>query len=68
MSASRTARRLAAAALASAALLAAAAVPASASVLPQKAPRSTVVLGQIQNDSPGRDDRPGGASTRSGSR
>jgi hypothetical protein len=56
MSASRTARHLAAAALASAALMAAAAVPASASIRPHQ-PRPTVILGQIQYDSPGRDDR-----------
>ncbi|WP_327175879.1 lamin tail domain-containing protein [Streptomyces sp. NBC_01335] len=60
---SRTARRITATVLASGALLAAAALPASADghdrghdrVKP--APRSSVVLGKVQYDSPGRDNR-----------
>lgn len=59
MSASRTARRLVAGLLASGALIGAAALPASADDAhghgPQ-APRSSVVLGKIQYDSPGRED------------
>ncbi|MGW1464043.1 lamin tail domain-containing protein [Streptomyces sp. NPDC002308] len=60
---SRTARRITATVLASGALLAVAALPASADghdrghdrVKP--APRSSVVLGKVQYDSPGRDNR-----------
>ncbi|MFD8970689.1 lamin tail domain-containing protein [Streptomyces sp. NPDC059568] len=57
MSSSRTARRLSIGVLASGALLAAAVLPASAhdGHGRQQAPRSAVVLGEIQYDSPGRD-------------
>ncbi|MGW6746184.1 lamin tail domain-containing protein [Streptomyces sp. NPDC055025] len=57
MSSSRTARRLVAGVLASGALLAAAALPASADDGHgrHQTPRSTVALGEIQYDSPGRD-------------
>ncbi|WP_327269492.1 lamin tail domain-containing protein [Streptomyces sp. NBC_01218] len=64
---SRTARRITATVLASGALLAAAALPAAADGhgrghdrghdRVQPAPRSSIVLGQIQYDSPGRDNR-----------
>ncbi|MFE4449331.1 lamin tail domain-containing protein [Streptomyces sp. NPDC056796] len=57
---SRSARRITAAVLASGALLAAAALPATADGRDhghnRPAPRPAVVLGEIQHDSPGRDD------------
>nr|WTA00124.1 lamin tail domain-containing protein [Streptomyces sp. NBC_00857] len=61
MSASRTARRLVAGLLASGALIGAAALPASADDghghgHRPPAPRSSVALGEIQYDSPGRED------------
>jgi hypothetical protein len=63
MSASRTANRLVAALLASGALVAAAALPASADDgrhgRNHQAERSAVVLGHIQNDAHGRNDRSG---------
>ncbi|MER5563891.1 lamin tail domain-containing protein [Streptomyces sp. NPDC048491] len=51
----RTMTRVAALALAASGLAAAAAVPASATVRPAE-PRSPIVFGAIQYDSPGRDD------------
>jgi hypothetical protein len=48
--------RITAAALGSAALVAAAALPATAADHAPRAPRSAVVLGAIQYDSPGRED------------
>ncbi|WP_432074930.1 lamin tail domain-containing protein [Streptomyces wuyuanensis] len=58
MSASRITRRVVATALASGALLAAAALPATAAGHDRHHGfRSAVVIGQVQYDSPGRDDR-----------
>ncbi|WP_327233642.1 lamin tail domain-containing protein [Streptomyces sp. NBC_01317] len=55
MSTSTTARRTAALVLAAGAMVGAAALPASAVGTHRAAPRSRVVLGEIQYDSPGRD-------------
>ncbi|MEU4347660.1 lamin tail domain-containing protein [Streptomyces sp. NPDC023838] len=58
MSASRTSRRIFATVLAAGTLIGAAALPAAADSHHRgHAPRSTVVIGEVQYNSPGRDDR-----------
>ncbi|WP_329396078.1 lamin tail domain-containing protein [Streptomyces melanogenes] len=56
MSASRTSRRIFATVLAAGTLIGAAALPAAADGHHRHAPRDTVVIGQVQYNSPGRDD------------
>ncbi|MEU1071154.1 MULTISPECIES: lamin tail domain-containing protein [unclassified Streptomyces] len=57
MTASRTSRRILATVLAGGALIGAAALPAAADGHHRHADRSTVVIGKVQYNSPGRDDR-----------